>query len=162
MAFLEPQQSMGFRALVFMLVMLSVSTVSLATAFRIDDRGTMVSTSLTVMHWRKPVPGRIADNTAEGIVDVRLQLDLQKWVGRSSRIYMVSAPAPLSSVIRTTWSTQGRMLPGNVLSGQRAVVFEGVVPSGTFVERMQLQLVTDGRDLTAVQTLQFYFEIELL
>lgn len=128
--------------------------------FRVDDSGTTVSTPAALMRWRALVPGRGSDNTAEGDVRVNLRLNLQAWLQRPARIYMGLAPAPISRALRATWRGQGNLLPGSVLSGQRTVVFEGQVTAPVMLETLDLRLTADGRELTAPQSLQFYFEIE--
>lgn len=147
---------------IFAVLALGACFAGSAATFRVDDRGTTVSTPLAPMRWRALVPGRGADNTAEGLVQVNLRLDLKQWLNKPVRLYMALAPAPLAPVVRATWRTQGKLLAGTVLSGQRAIVFEGLIADGTLLETLQLQLAADGRELTAPQSLQFSFEIELL
>ena len=156
--------SLAKLALLWVLALLALcaSDVSSAATFRVDDRGTTVSTPLAPMRWRALVPGRGADNTAEGLVQVNLRLDLKQWINKPARLYMALAPAPLASVVRATWRTQGKLLAGTVLAGQRAIVFEGLIADGTLLETLQLQLAADGRELTAPQSLQFSFAIEPL
>lgn len=139
-----------------------VPLASSGATFRVDDGGTTVSTPLAPMRWRSLVPGRASDNVAEGLVQVNLRLNLQKWVNRPARLYMILGPAPLTTALRATWRTQGKLLAGTVLSGQRAIVFEGLVAEAVLLETLQLQLAADGRELVAPQSLQFSFEIEPL
>lgn len=157
---LHPAQSATLCALTALA--LCATPAGAAATFRVDDSGTTISTPLAAMRWRALVPGRGADNTAEGQVQVNLRLNLQQWVNRPVRLYMALAPTPLTTALRATWRTQGKLLAGTVLSGQRSLIFEGSVAGGILLETLQLQLAADGRELTAPQSLQFSFEVEPL
>ena len=73
---------------------------------------------------------------------------------------MVLAPVT-SDRIRARWTSQGRLLPGSVYSGERALVFDGVAGPANLSESLLLTLEADGQRLTQQQTLNFYFEIEV-
>lgn len=131
-----------------------------AATFRVDDSGTRISSPLVPMRWRTLVPGRGSDNTAEGQTQVALRLNVLPWLNQRGRIYMTLAPAPSGDTIRASWRTQGRLLPGSVQSGGRAVIYEGALPSPTIEETIELTITADGRGLASPQALQFSFEIE--
>ena len=137
-----------------------LATPSPAATFRVDDTGTLVSQPVTPMKWRQLVPSRTGDNAVEGQLSVALRLNLTNWVNRPARIYMVLAPTEGEQLI-ASWRTQGRLLPGSVRGGGRALVFDGVVRDPFLSETIQLNLLADGRLLTRTQQLQFYFEIEV-
>ena len=130
-----------------------------ATLTRVDDSGTVVSQSVVPMRWRKPVPGRSADHTVEAQLRVALRLNLSAWLNQPVRLYMVLAQGAGSSV-QARWRTQGRLLPGALRTGGRALVFEGNVTAASLEETIDLALETDGRVLVSSETLQFYFEVE--
>lgn len=134
-------------------------TASAAT-FRVDDTGTRISSALVPMRWRTLVPGRGADNTAEGQAQVALRLNVLPWLNQRGRIYMTLGPAPSGDTIRASWRTQGRLLPGSVQSGGRTVIYQGALPSPTIEETIELTITADGRGLVSPQALQFSFEIE--
>jgi hypothetical protein len=70
--------------------------------------------------------------------------------------------APLTGErVRARWTTQGRLLPGSLSSGERALVFDGLAGPASLSESLLLSLETDGQRLSTVQTLNFYFEIEV-
>lgn len=131
-----------------------------AATFRVDDSGTRISSPLVPMRWRTLVPGRGSDNTAEGQAQVAVRLNVLPWLNQRGRIYMTLAPAPSGDTIRASWRTQGRLLPGSLLSGGRTVIYEGALPSPTIEETIELTITADGRGLTSPQALQFSFEIE--
>lgn len=130
-----------------------------AATTRVDDSGTIVSQGVVPMHWKQLVPGRGADNSVEANVHVALRLNLARWLNQPVRLYMALAPA-IGEPIHASWRTQGRLMPGSLRSGARVLVFEGVVPAASLEETLGLTLKTDGRALTAPQSLQFYFEVD--
>lgn len=131
-----------------------------AAIYRVDDTGTVVGQPVTPMRWRHLVPGRAADNTVEGRVPVALRLNLGNWLNRQARIYMALAPTEGEQLL-VAWRTQGRLLPGQMRGGSRAVVFEGVVREAFLQETLLLELTADGRKLERAQSLEFHFEIEV-
>lgn len=135
--------------------------VAHAAAFRIDETGTVVSDPVINMKWRTPSVGsRVLDNTVEATLRVDVRLNLAPWINKQARIYMVLAPVN-SDRVRARWTTQGRLLPGTVASGERALVFQGPAAPATLTESLLLTLETDGQRLTQQQTLNFHFEIEV-
>ena len=150
----------GLRCTVVALVAWSAGAPARAATFRIDETGTVVNAPVLNMRWHQLVPGRSSDNTVEGTVRVDVRLNLAPWINKPARIYMVLAPAS-SERVRARWTTQGRLLPGSLYSGERTLVFEGPAGPAVLNESMLLTLETDGQRLVQLQTLNFYFEIEV-
>ena len=148
------------RSLSVLLVALTIGVPAQAAAVaRVDDTGTVVSQPVVPMKWQTLVPGRGGNNTVEAQLHVALRLNLGTWLNQPVRLYMVLPPGAGNSV-QARWRTQGRLLPGMMRSGGRALVYEGVVAGRVLEETIELSLETDGRTLTAPQTMQFYFEVE--
>ena len=142
--------------------LLMLATVpSHASTFRLDDTGTVVGQPVTPMKWRQLAPSGAADHTVEGQLSVALRLNVASWVQRSAKIFMVLAPTQ-GEQLTATWRTQGRLLPGSLRSGERALVYDGVVRDPFMSETLQFHLTADGRLLTRMQSLQFHFEIEVM
>lgn len=139
---------------------LLVGMSAAAATFKVDDTGTVVSEPVVNMRWRQLVPGRGANHQVEATVRVDVRLNLTQWQRKPARIYMGLAPSPGDRVF-AQWRSQGRLLPGSMHSGGRALVFDGIVTSATLTESLVLTLETDGRNLNGVQLLDFYFEIEV-
>jgi hypothetical protein len=144
-----------------LLAVLPLAGASQARTFPVDDTGTVVSQPVARTQWRQLVPGRQPDHTVEATVRVDVRLDLAPWLHRRARLYLAMAPATQTPV-RARWTTQGRLLPANVRSGERVVVYEGPAAPAVFTESLALTLEADGTRLTQVQDLQFSFELELL
>jgi hypothetical protein len=142
------------------LVLWAAGSSANAAAVRIDESGTVVSDPVVNMKWRTPSGGRVLDNTVEATLRVDVRLNLAPWLNKQSRIYMVLDPVN-SDRVRARWTTQGRLLPGSLASGERALVFQGPAGPATLVESLLLTLETDGQRLTQQQNLNFHFEIEV-
>jgi hypothetical protein len=128
-------------------------------AIRIDDSATVVSQPILAMNWRQLVPGRGADHSVIGQVRADVKLNLARWINQSVRVYMVLPP--LNGVpVEARWTTTGRLLPGVLRSGERALVFTGTVRAVSLNDALELILTTDGRRLVSPQSLQFNFELE--
>lgn len=138
---------------------LALAGPAAAATYRVDESGTVVSRPVVDMKWRHPVPGRAGDDTIEGTVRVDLRLNLQPWLNRPARIYMVLAP--LANPVTARWTSQGRLLPGTLRSGQRALVFDGTAGPAVLAESLLFTLETDGARATQLQHLNFHFEIEV-
>lgn len=148
-------------SLLVMTLALTLSCAGLAQAVttRIDDSGTIVSESVLPMRWAQLVPGRGADHNVYANLRVALRLNLARWLNQPVQLYMGLAPSTANSVT-ASWRTQGRLLPGELRSGARTLVFNGVVQAAMLEETIDLALKTDGRTLVSPQALQFYFEID--
>lgn len=131
-----------------------------AATYRVDEAGTVVSQPVVNMRWRHLVPGRGADNTVEAGVRVDVRLNLAPWLNKPARLYMVLAPVNSDRVL-VRWTTQGRLLPGSLYSGDRALIFEGAAGPAVLNESLLLTMETDGERLTQLQNLNFHFEIEV-
>lgn len=146
-------------ALVLALAALGASTAH-ATVYRIDESGTVVADPVLQMRWRDGVTSGAADQTVVATLRVDVRLNLQPWLNRAARIYLVLAPVN-GNRVQAQWTTNGRLLPGTVLSGERALVFEGPAGPATLADTLRMRLETDGRRLASPQRLDFHFEIDV-
>jgi len=127
--------------------------------FRVDDSGTVVLDPSLEMQWQ-PI-GRVSDsNVVSASTRVSVQLNLSLWVGQIGKIYM-SLPATSGPTVRATWSTGGVLLPGTLLSGDRALVYSGSVTTQVIRDILDIKLEADGSRLTEPEALAFGFEIEV-
>lgn len=128
--------------------------------FRVDDSSSLPSEPNTTMRWRFLSPSRAADNLVEGTTLVTVRLNVAPWRNKTGKIYMVLPEQPIGRVT-AEWATQGRLLPGQLISGNRTLVFTGPIRSSLIEDTIALKLQTDGRRLTAPQRLEFHFEIDV-
>jgi hypothetical protein len=95
----------------------------------------------------------------EGATAVAVRLNLAPWVERDASLYLVF-PRQDSAATRVRWTTQGRLLPGEISPGDRVLVFRGRVTSPVLEETLALHIEADGNRLARVQQLNFHFEID--
>ena len=112
------------------------------------------------MKWRSLAPNRAVGNAIEGTNVVTVRLNLAPWLNRTGKIYMALPEQPIGQVT-AEWTTQGKLLPGQLASGNRTLVFAGPVRANLLEDTIVLRLPADGRRLVAPQRLQFYFEIDV-
>jgi hypothetical protein len=110
------------------------------------------------MEWRPIPPGQSASGM-EAWVRVNIRIATTEWKGRSGRVYMV-LPRDQSSNIEAVWTTQGRLLPGRVVSGERTEVFVGVIPGDTLEDQMLVRLRSGADWQSASRRLNFHFEFD--
>ena len=156
-----PFRSMRMAVMMCLAACLNLWLPVQAETFRVDDSGTTTSAPITTMRWRQLVPGRAADHTADGELQIDLRLNLTRWLHKPVRLYMRLAPT-VETTIFANWRSQGRLLAGSVRSGDRTLVYEGLVPTAILEETLQMRLSADGRQLSNAQALSFYFELEVL
>jgi hypothetical protein len=138
-------------------VLVSPST---AVTHRVDDSASIPFESSATLRWRFAAPVRSGDNTVEGATTVQVRLNLAPWVKRSGRLYLV-LPAQSASDVTARWSTQGRLLPGKLATGQRALVYAGPINEPLLVETLVLQIEADGTRMSGTHRLEFHFEIDV-
>jgi hypothetical protein len=89
-----------------------------------------------------------------------VRLNTAPWLNKSGRIYMALAEQTIGTVT-AEWSTQGRLLPGSLVSGNRTLVYSGPIRTPLLEDTIALRISADGRRLVSPQRLQFYFEIDV-
>ena len=143
------------------LLALSLATTAFATTtYRVDDSLTLPHESNQAMKWRSLAPNRTAGNAVEGTSVITIRLDTAPWMNRMGKIYMALAEQPIGQVT-AEWTTQGRLLPGQLISGNRTLVYSGPIKANTLEDTIALKITADGRRLVSAQRLQFYFEIDV-
>ena len=149
---------MSRAALAFALVV-AASTAHAAT-FRVDDTATLPSEANTVMQWKSPAPGRGATNDVEGRSVITVRLNTAPWMNRNGKIFLALPPVNIGEVT-ADWTTQGRLLAGQVRSGSRTLVFAGPIRSSVIEDTILLRITADGTRLASPQRLDFHFEIDI-
>ena len=138
---------------------LALDSPAQAATFSVDDSRSTVQDNSLPMQWRSISPAR-GDHQVQGVTRVQLKLDTRQWVGQFGRIYM-TLPAQPSATLQARWRTQGPLLSGQLTSGQRGLVWSGVIASGGLEDVLTVTIQTDGRHLSSAQLLRFSFEIDL-
>lgn len=131
-----------------------------AETFPVDDSRSQVLDNNIRMQWESVAPGRGRSTNVVGQTTVLLRLDVARWRGRSGRIFIL-LPARAESPIEARWTTRGYLQPGLLRSGERALVYAGMITADQVEDTLVLRITTDGERLERDETLEFSFEIEV-
>jgi hypothetical protein len=140
---------------------LTIGDAAHAATYHVDDSLTLPSNAQTTMKWKSAAPTRADANLVEGAVTVTVRLNLSPWLNRTGQIYMALPPQPAIGQVTAEWTTQGRLLPGRVLSGERTLVYSGPIRVSLLEETMQVRVTANGTRLAMPQRLEFSFEIDV-
>jgi hypothetical protein len=131
-----------------------------AATLPIDDTGTVTVQPTLNLRWQELSPRHRNSDLMEGTTQVRVHLNVKPWMGRAGKIYMV-LPAQLPGNINASWTTStGRLLPGHVQSGSRALVYSGIITSAVLEDTLLLSITVDGKRMLQTYNLLFRFEID--
>ncbi|MDR7150009.1 hypothetical protein J2W49_001964 [Hydrogenophaga palleronii] len=126
---------------------------------RLDDSLSHTVPPNVQMQWL-PIPRDLRGTAAmEAWVTVNIRIDTSEWVGRSGRVYMVLSRDEVSPV-EAVWTTQGRLQAGRVVSGERALVYAGVLRGATLEDQMQVRLRSNADWQSQTRRLNFHFEFD--
>jgi hypothetical protein len=144
------------------MVTLVLATSSVAATYTVDDSSTIPFETNVSTRWRDngTTGGHQMSNDIEGAATVTLRLNLQPWLNRNGRIFLALPQQPIG-VVSVDWSTQGRMLPGKLQSGDRTLVYSGPIRTSVLEDTFTVRVVADGRRVNAAQRLMFHFEIDV-
>lgn len=131
-----------------------------AETFPVDDSLSQVLDTNIRMQWESVAPGRGRSANVIGQTTVLVRLDVSPWRGRNGRIFMLLPPRA-EAPIEARWTTRGRLQPGVLRSGERALVFAGPVSAELLEDTLVIRISTDGERLEREESLEFSFEIEV-
>ncbi len=147
-------------SLLAVIALLSAASWASAATFLLDDSQSQVLDPQVALQWRSISPAK-GDHQVMGQTRVHIKLDTRAWLGQQVRIFM-ALPAQPSSTVQANWTVQNQTLQaGQLVSGQRSLVWQGVMRQGMLDDVMTVQVQTDGRFLSSAQQLRFYFEVEV-
>ena len=130
-----------------------------ANPHRLDDTGSHTVPPNAQMQWRPLSARGGADPGMEAWVRVNLRIATDAWAGRSGRVYMVLPRDEMASV-EAVWTTQGRLLPGRLVSGERALVYAGVLPGPALQDQIAVRLRSGPDWQGNSRRLSFHFEFD--
>jgi hypothetical protein len=130
-----------------------------ARAVVIDDSGTLPYSATLAMHWREISPRNRASTEMVGALDLRVRLNVSPWLRHRGHIYMV-LPAQQPGAISAAWTTNGRLLPGQLSAGGRALVYSGPITAAFIEDMVHLTVTVDGRRMVQSYPVSFRFEME--
>jgi hypothetical protein len=142
------------------LLLWTAAVPAAAQTFPVDDSASQVLGGTLRLKPAK-LPARGTQMTmVSGEMAVLVRLDVSSWQGRKGRIYM-RLPEQSGGAVTATWTTRGRLLPGALRAGERALVYAGPIGSTGLEDTLRLRIDADGRTLPPSEQLVFTFEIDL-
>jgi hypothetical protein len=130
-----------------------------ARTVAIDDSGTLPYNATLAMHWREISPRSRASMEMVGTLDLRVRLNVSPWLRHRGHIYMV-LPAQAPGAISASWTTNGRLLPGQVGTGGRALIYAGPITTAFIEDMVHLTVTVDGRRMVQSYPVCFHFEMD--
>ncbi|MBT9463764.1 hypothetical protein [Hydrogenophaga sp.] len=146
--------------LVTMVVCTFMTATAWANPHRLDDSLSHTVPPNVQMQWLPLTPGQSFAGGMEAWLRVNIRLDTRDWAGRRGRIYMVLS-RDQSSNVEAVWTTQGRLQPGRLVSGERSLVFAGTIPGATLDDQMQVRLRSNADWQSNSRRLNFHFELDV-
>jgi hypothetical protein len=150
---------MRTRLLPFFIIWLAAFPALAAKTSVIDDSGTLPNNAALNMRWQQPSPRGPDANTMVGTLSLRVKLNVAPWHKRNGRIYL-ALPAQAPGPMAVSWTTQGRLLPGRVVSGGRTLVYAGPISTPFIEDMVELTISVDGRRLQQLYHINFRFEMD--
>jgi len=146
-------------SLLWLLVALLAPAAHAGRTSPIDDTGTLPYDAPLVLRWQQLSPRRPVNNTLTGTTSIRVRLKVGSWMHRTGRIYLL-LPAQSPGTLTASWTTQGRLLPGRVISGSRTLVYAGPVTTAFLEDVLQLTLNVDARQMDQLYHVNFQFQMD--
>lgn len=139
--------------------LLALATFARAETHRLDDSLSQVFPPVADWAW-EPGSVRSGGTKLHMRIRVNVRIDTRSWAGKPARVYMV-LPPDAGAPVTAEWETQGRLLGGRLVSGERALVFSGIVPGPWLEDTMRVRLTSDTRlARDSVNRIAFHFELD--
>ena len=129
-----------------------------AETHRLDDSLSHTVPPNVQMQWL-PQTRADQDGGMEAWVRVNIHIDTRDWIGRSGRVYMV-LPRDETSTLEAVWTTDGKLLAGRLVSGERALVYAGNITSNALRDQMLVRLRSGPDWQSNSRRLNFHFELD--
>ncbi len=131
-----------------------------AKTMLIDDSGTLPYNAALALRWQQLEPrGGQVNNQMIGTLQLRVRLNVSPWLRHTGHIYLV-LPAQQPGAMLASWTTQGRLLPGQVAAGGRTLVYAGPITAPFLEDVVQLTVTVDGRRMLQSYQVNFRFEMD--
>ena len=140
-------------------LMLSAPPAIDARTVPIDDSGTLPQAAPLVLHWQQLSPRPPVDNRMSGTLSVHVRLNVAAHLARTGRIYLV-LPEQEPGGLQVSWTTHGQLLPGQVVSGSRALAYAGPIRTPFIEDELELTLQVDGSRMRQLYHVNFRFEMD--
>ena len=151
------QRSTFFLGLAFSIIWAAPAQAKSTT---VDDSGSVAIEPTVLMRWKTAVPTRTAaGKLMVGTMTVRVRINVMPWLKRSGRIYL-ALPAQQPGPISLSWTTQGRLLPGQLVSGNRVLVYAGPITTPFMEDTLTFQFSVAGTLMQRAVPVTYHFEMD--
>jgi hypothetical protein len=151
------KRSSFFLALAFGIIWAAAAR---AKSITIDDSGSAAIEPSVLMRWKTAVPTRTAaGKLMVGTTTIRVRINVMPWLKHSGRIYL-ALPAQQPGPISLSWTTQGRILPGQLVSGNRVLVYAGRITTPFMEDTLTFQFSVDGALMRRAVPVTYHFEMD--
>lgn len=140
------------------LVAIAANTAA-AETHKLDDSLSHTVPPTAQMQWLPQTRGDRAGGM-EAWVRVNIHIDTKAWVGRGGRVYMV-LPRDETSTLEAVWTTDGKLLAGRLVSGERALIYAGNITANTLRDQMLVRLRSGPDWQSNSRRLNFHVEIDV-
>jgi hypothetical protein len=131
-----------------------------AKTITLDDSGTQALEPGVAMRWQSATPPRAgAPDLLVGTTTIRVRINVMPWLRRSARIYL-ALPAQPPGPIGASWSTQGQLLPGQLRSGNRVLVYAGPITGGFIEDTLKFHFSVNAALIARPYPVSFHFEMD--
>lgn len=141
-------------------VLFGAPDMTRANPHRLDDTGTYTVPPHVQMQWRERRSGMSGAAAMDAVLRVQVRLDTRRWIGQRGRVYL-TLPRNDTQALEARWTTQGRLLPGALRPGERALVWSGTVSTATLEDQLLMQLSAGTDWHTSTRRLDFHFEFDV-
>jgi hypothetical protein len=141
------------------LILLVISLPDAAKTTVIDDSGTLPNDAPLALTWQQLSPRTPVNNLLTGTLSIRVKLNVAPWLRRSGRIYL-RFPAQAPGAMKAVWTTQGRLLPGELSTGTRTLVYAGPITAPFIEDVLLLTLNVDASHMQQLYHVNFTFEMD--
>ena len=153
---------MNIRFLLAFLICAAMNVPAYAATFAVDDSGSHVRQPLVRTKWVDVAPTRKASSAISGVLVVDVELNTSAWKGKAGKIYITLAQTSAAGPVQASWTSQSEvLLPGNLQSGERVLVFDGAIDSDLLRDTLTITLRADGNRVLRPEILNFTFEIDI-
>ena len=126
----------------------------------LDDSGTQALDPAVALHWKSVAPSRTGNsNLMLGSATFRVRINVAPWLKRNARIYLV-LPAQQPGPLSVSWTSQGKLLPGQLQSGTRALVYSGAISAPFLEDQLTFQFGVDGALVKRAFPVNFQFVMD--
>lgn len=94
-----------------------------------------------------------------GTTTIRVRINVLPWLHRSGRIYL-ALPMQQPGAIGLSWTTQGRLMPGQLQSGNRVLVYSGPIAAPFMEDTLIFQFTVNGALMRQTVPVTYHFEMD--